>query len=353
MATRMSPNGTATGLRPIAIVAGALALMGMSDVDPGNPTPCRAATALVRVYEGSRLFEAPSARLELARGRALGCDSPRVERVLTALEGALSSLGFGHPSPPPERHALERHLPETLGVHLDPQLPGHHAPLAGIEVHVSSREVLVAVSALDELGGEAWRHELLHAMAPPPPPLQPDARRLWLTLEEAVVGHLARAPNALERGRVDSGLDEGGESGNDARLDGRSPPPSQVVPLLEWLASPAYDPHPLAARLARELERLAPSPAIESWLACLAADPESGRAPSRPGSEAFTGTFASALPVALAGVFAPFIARCPADVAASLSAAIDAGWGTAALEQRTIPAADIAHRARALPAPEK
>jgi hypothetical protein len=303
VAARSKARQAVTSPRRIAIVTGALALMGMSDVEPENPMPCSAAAASVRVYAGSRLLEAPGERLELARGRALGCDSSRVRRVLAELEGAFFS-------------GLERRLPEPLGVHLDPLLPARHAPLAGIEVHVTSRELLVATSALDALGRESWRHELLHAMASAPPPLGAAARRLWLTLEEAIVGYLARTtitdrPDADARAAPHAAQLEWGLSG-----------PNHVVPLLEWLASPAYDPHPLAAGLGRELERSAPRPALEPWLDCLSAAPEGG--PPRPLQPT---AFATALPAPLAGVFEPFVTRCPAEVGAALSAALDRAWG--------------------------
>src|SRR5688572_13448680 len=159
----------ASVLRTLALAAGALALAGASDTERDESSPCRAAAVGVRVYQGSRLFEARGERLELVRGRTLDCHDARVRRVLEPLGDAL--LDF-----PGQR------LREPLQVHLDPRLPARHAPLTGIEVHVTSREVLLASAIAGTIGPEEWRHELMHTLAATPPETGAEARRLWLTL---------------------------------------------------------------------------------------------------------------------------------------------------------------------------
>jgi hypothetical protein len=185
---------------------------------------------------------------------------------------------------------LER-LRGPLAVHVDPRLPSREAPLAGIEVHVSTRELLVRSSALEALPPEAWRHEVLHTLAPPPASDTPQVKRLWLTLEEALVTRLSEIAPGAEPHR-EPAL---------PHLDG--PRPVDAL-----LASPAYDPHPLAASLVRELRReIAPeTPAL--WLDCLAAPPAEQPA---------------ATPAA---VFRRFVERCPAPARQALGRALARWW---------------------------
>jgi hypothetical protein len=287
--------------RTIALAAGVLALAGASDTARDDSQPCRSATVGVRVYEGSRLFDAPGKRLDLVPGRGLGCGDARVRRVLDALGAAL--LEF-----PRQR------LHEPLKVHLDPRLPARHAPLAAIEVHVTSREVLVTSAALATLAPEVWRHEVLHTLAAPPPQTSAEARRLWLTLEEGVVGYLTGATE-----------DRQAPGATDRRRSAANESMTRVLPLLEWLGSPAYDPHPLAAGLTRQLTRVTPRAPLEPWLDCLAAEPAERTADSSPAGT--SGTFTAPLPDALAAVFRAFIGRCSADVQATLSTAVAGWWG--------------------------
>jgi hypothetical protein len=279
------------------LLAGALALPWAGDVAPARsvePCPLPGA-ASARVYEGSRLFIAGD-ELALVRGRALACRDPLAARVLEPLSRALR--GF----------PLER-LHAPLAVHVDPRLPSREAPLAGIEVHVSSRELLVRSAALDELPAEAWRHELLHALAPQPGVSTPEAKRLWLTLEEALVTRLVEiAPGPGEPRREPT----------PPRLDG--PRPVDAL-----LASPAYDPHPLAAGLVRELRRETSGGDAAPWLDCLGAPP-SGRSPATP-----------------AAVFRRFAERCPAPVREALGHAL-ARWWPAPEPERQIPIASLKTR---------
>lgn len=300
-----------------SLLAFGLMLLGAtSDAEPRQPTlPCRVAGVAVRGFSGSRLFEAPGDRLELLAGRPLDCSDPEMRRVLTSVEAvfqgptALPRARFGRP----------------LHVHLAPRLPPRQAPLAGIEVHVSSRELLVARSALGQLGPEVWQHELLHTIAAPLPEAADEARRLWLTLEEGLVAHVAAAcidrrgealPDDPARARA-SGPAPGGAP--------RSAAPSRhALPLGALLASPAYDPHPLAAGLAHELGRQPPAVAIENWFDCLSA-PQPAWLGDAPASE----------------VFRAFVARCSRDAARDLESAISRWWVDAAP-----PAARVANSRR-------
>ena len=274
----------------------ALALPWAGDVEPTAPVePCPLASAAsVRVYEGSRLFAAGDA-LALVRGHALGCQEPLAARVLAPLSRALR--GF----------PLER-LQAPLAVHVDPRLPSREAPLAAIEVHVSSRELLVRAAALEALAPEAWRHEVLHALAPPPTSSTPEAKRLWLTLEEALVTRLSEiAPGAEPH---------------------PEPAPLQLAgprPVDALLASPAYDPHPLAAGLARELRRELAERDAAPGLDCLGAPP-AGPSPATP-----------------AAVFRRFMERCPAPVREGLERALGRWW-PAPEPGRQIPIASMETR---------
>jgi hypothetical protein len=281
-------------LASAAIGVGALLLAVSSDVEPRTEqTPCRVAGLEAQVFAGSRLFDAPDERLELLAGRALGCDDAAVQRVLRAIGLALKSL------PAPRTAA-------PLRVHLDPRLPPRQAPLAGIEVHVSRRELLVARSMLDQLEPQAWRHELVHARASAPPEAAVELRRLWLTVEEGVVMHVASASTPFRGGPYGPAELLAAES----RWVLARPSSQRVLPVQALLASAAYDPHPLAAGLAQELGREAAAP-IDAWLDCLSARP-----PELPAD------------AALHDVFRTFAARCSHGTASELTAAIERWWGT-------------------------
>ncbi len=284
--------------------------LGLSTASDGTVTTtvgvCEVAGVSVETIEGSRLLQADRERLKLMRGRTLGCQHPRARHVQAAVAGALAAW----PLDVHDRPGFRRRLPVPMRVHVNPRLPARQAPLAGIEVHVTTREVLVSSSALDALDAEVWRHELLHVLAARPPEASPIGRRLWLTLEEGVVEYLM----GETRGRRPAATHV-------------APP---VLPALEWLASPAYDPHPLAEALAGELGRVEPHPVLDRWLSCLAAvssmpgngldadwlneDGDArGRAPRPPG--------------AFASIFGAFTSRCSPDAASHLSAAIGRWWG--------------------------
>jgi hypothetical protein len=291
-------------VRRLALGAGVLALS--SDTEPERATPCRAAASAVQIYEGSRLFDGPGERLELVRGRALACDDPRARWVLAAVERALADIPRGR-------------LHEPLRIHLEPRLPARQAPLSSIEVHVTSREILLASAALGRLGPEAWRHELFHTLAATPPPMSSAARRLWLTLEEGVVGYLTLATGGgPERDGRDAVVDSGFTS--------QTRPGARLLPLLEWLSSPAYDPHPLAAGLTRELARVGPRARLEAWLDCLSAVPNAERDPAGSGTTAAE-TSERRLPAPLTATFRLFIGRCSAPAQATFSTALAGWWG--------------------------
>jgi hypothetical protein len=298
------PARPAAVVRALALAASVLALSASSHTQPERRTPCRAAQRAVQIYAGSRLFDGAGERLELVRGPALACDDPRARRVLVAVERALGVF-------PRER------LPEPLRIHIDPRLPARQAPLSGIEVHVTSREVLLASAALGELGPDVWRHELLHTLAAAPPPMSSAARRLWLTLEEGVVGYLTLATGGATEGErrdaVDSSLTQ-------------TKPPALLLPLLEWLSSPAYDPHPLAAGLTRQLVRVGPDAPLETWLDCLSAAPDTERDRAGFGTMAAESS-ETRLPAALTATFRLFIDRCSTPAQATFSTALAGWWG--------------------------
>jgi len=303
----------------LALACAGLALGPLADVEPDQGSSCALPGASARVYEGSRLFDTRDGRLGLSRGRLLACTDPAARGVLSALEKA-TGAGIG-----------ER-LAAPLRVHLDPDLPARQAPLRGIEVHVSSREILVERAALAELPERAWRHEVLHALAATPPPLLSRAgRQLWLTLEEGVVAF-----------STDVGAGRAAEA-SAADADGGP----RLLPLIEWLESSAYDPHALAAGLARELEGTGAD--ASAFLDCLARAPawvqHRASSPSRSGAREATAESAPtglalpgaeqaalalpqlALPVELADVFAAFGARCAAGAQAHWAAALERWWG--------------------------
>lgn len=298
-------------VRPLAACAGLL-LGPVGDVEPDHGG-CVLPGASVRVFEGSRLFDAQDGRLTLARGRTLRCDHPAARDVLGAIEVALGE-GIGG--------AVRERLAAPLQVHLDPRLPARHAALHGIEVHVSSRDILVERAALTALPERAWRHELLHALAPAPPPASRAGQKLWLTLEEGLVAFLTdvEAGRAMEAPFV----------GTDAASGHAAGAEPQLLPLLEWLESPAYDPHPLAGGLARELGNLGAEAA--SFLDCLTLDParvqhgasaQTVRAPL----DASLPAALSELPAELVDVFVAFGARCSAEAQGHWAAALGRWWG--------------------------
>jgi hypothetical protein len=311
------------GRRPWLVCAG-LVLGLQADVEPDGAVGCELSSASVRVYEGSRLFDTREGRLTLMRGRTLPCEHPAARGVLTAIEAALGS-GVGR--------AIRERLAAPLHVHIDPRLPARQAALGGVEVHVSSREILVAGAALQELPERAWRHELLHALAPPPPPLSRAGRQLWSTLEEGLVAFLTDGgAGAAEMWRARP-------EATQARAADRRP---ALLPLIEWLESPAYDPHPLAAGLARELAE-AGAPA-SSFLDCLTLEPPAvqhavssaaaasgrqttaSRRSARPQVTA-AARAAPSLPDELLEVFGAFAARCPAGAQVRWATAVERWWG--------------------------
>jgi hypothetical protein len=228
----------------------------------------------VAVHTGSRLLHREGGRLELRRGSALPCSAALAQQLQAELARAASALPI-------------ELLPRPLRVHVDPRLPAREAPLAGIEVHVSSRELLVARSALPELPEQAWRHELLHVLAAAPPEASEVARRLWLTLEEGLVQY------ATERSF-------GSAAAAPAALQAPMAPPA---PPWEQLALPAYDPHELAHGWASELRHSAPPLELVDAVACASA---------RPSAPVHT----------LQQAALSFARRCPANVAPVLQEAL-------------------------------
>jgi hypothetical protein len=326
----------------LALGLGALVLSAASDAEPRpNAAPCRISGVAVQVFAGSRLFEAPDDRLELLAGRQLDCGGLPVRQLLAALEPALGTLarvgGSLQANLEPTLDTgssaaaggLERgRFRKPLRVHLDPTLPRRQAPLAGVEVHVGRRELLVARSVLDELGPEVWRHELLHMVAAPPPEGPSPARRLWLTLEEGLVAHVERASTRAGRTALSSDA-VGIEPGEPGELAASSLQARRALPAAALLADPAYDPHPLAAGLALELERGGPVVPIEAWVDCLAAGPR--ELPAR---------------AAASDVFRAFVERCSLDAASELSRAIGRWW----VEAEPPPVAPASARKAAAPA---
>lgn len=226
-----------------AMPAGCVATRRLTaGVEADAPAPAELSLVL---HVGSRLLARGGGRLELLRGAPLPCADGLVQTLQAALRDARSGL-------PPE------HLPRPLRVHVDPRLPAGEAPLSGAEVHVSSRELLVTRAALGSLPTEVWRHELLHALAAPPPPASDVARRLWLTLEEGLVQYAAQHTEQLAPAL-------GGTAAPGLPL----PPP----PVWEQLALPAYDPHELAQGWASELERTRPLLELTAAVSCLSTPP--------------------------------------------------------------------------------
>ena len=260
---------------------GVACLLVSMGVGPAQPARAPDASQQVRgvtlrVYESSQLVAADAERLELVPGRTLAPEAPAAAAVALQLRRALDSL----PPLPFER---------PLQVHLDPRLPPGQAALGGLEVHVSSRALLITRSALAAAATSAWRHELLHALAAAPPEHGPSgARHLWLALEEGLVQYLAGAPEA-------------------ERAPPELPPHAEhAVPYwAEALASPGYDPHPLAAQLAGALRDIDPRPDLLAWLPCLVAP---------PGHAAMS----------LAELPRRFAERCPAGAASRLRQALGA-----------------------------
>jgi hypothetical protein len=83
----------------------------------------------------------------------------------------------------------------------------------------------------------------------------------------------------------------------------------RALPAAALLADPAYDPHPLAAGLARELERAEPVVPLGAWMDCLAARP-----PELPAG------------ATAPDVFRAFVERCAPASARELSRAIGRWW---------------------------
>lgn len=324
-------------LGALALLCTGLVLGPVGDVEPDRAGSCVLSGGSARVHEGSRLSDTGDGRLTLTRGRTLPCDDLAARDVLAALEAALGNGTGG---------AIRQTLDERraiLRIHVDPRLPARQAPLGGIEVHVSSRELLVERAALAALPDRAWRHELLHALAPSPPPLSRAGRQLWLTLEEGLVAFLTDVGDGPAADTLPSAPLPAGADAADGRAADRRP---QLLPLLEWLESPAYDPHPLAAGLARALENTGAE--ASSLLDCLTADParvqhgasnvsssvgreaaaEAASTPRPLAHAALPVAAVSALPAELADVFAMFGARCSAGAQAPWGAALARWWGT-------------------------
>jgi hypothetical protein len=266
----------------------AACLLALAAVGPAEPAPRALMCALqlhagrhavpALVYAGSQLVAASAERLVLVPGHAVGCQEPAATAVLQPLERALPGLPGAVFTRP-------------LEVHLDPRLPPGQAPLGGIEVHVSSRAILVASTAVRALPVNAWRHELLHVLAAPAPE-HPGARHLWLALEEGLVEYLARPGEAEPYRHLPEAV---------FTAAGSAPPY-----WAEALLSPGYDPHPLAAELARALAAplAEPGPPLREWLGCLST-PALGTSRSNE----------------LSAVLQGFAERCPPRAAARLAAA--------------------------------
>jgi hypothetical protein len=163
----------------------------------------------------------------------------------------------------------------------------------GIEVHLTSREILVRRAALHELGTPAWQHELFHTMAAPIPAASTHARRLWATLEEGLVAYLTRVA-AVTRGA--------------GAVDPRAWPDPEPADW-EQLVMASYDPHPLAALLTQELVWAEPRMDMTLALDCLVATPEPPQH----------------LPDTLRDSARRFVSRCPNGAAALLGLAV-ARW---------------------------
>jgi hypothetical protein len=263
---------------------------------PASAPPGDSARQLqLAVYEHSRLYASSAGRLQLRRGSPLACVDP----LIPSLHAALLAASAGLP---------QQLLPQPLRIHIDPRLPADEAGLRGVEVHVSSRELLLERGALAALTAEAWRHELLHSLAAPPPPASEVARRLWLTLEEGLVEHAALlgAPARAAEAPMPPGL-------------------SSLPPVWEQLALPAYDPHELAHGWANELARTEPPLDLPSAVACLSA---------APGATALH---------TLQHTAQAFVQRCPPDVAPVLQRALQRwlaeewhpeGWRAFSLQAR-------------------
>ena len=147
--------------------------------------------------------------------------------------------------------------------------------------------------------GEA-KHLITQSYEPTcPPEGASPARRLWLTLEEGLVVHVERASTRAGRTALPSD-----EVAIEPSLLAR-----RALPAAALLADPAYDPHPLAAGLARELERGGRVVPVREWVDCLAARP-----PALPAR------------AAASDVFRAFAARCSLAAASGLSAAIGRWW---------------------------
>jgi hypothetical protein len=230
--------------RRALLIAPALVAVSGDDL-AREAAACKARSAQVRIYRGSKLFKSSASQLGLSRGRAVACSSDDAVVVLAALETALESI-------PSER------LRGQLHVHVDPRVPRGEAPVTSIEVHATSRELLVGSEAAPQLPRAAWTHELLHVLAPPPPVTTPGGRRLWLTLEEGLVSYLTAA--------FEPSHDDAGAAGDHYQLAGD----------WELLALPGYDPHALAAgfthALMRESPSLEASKLLGGLLDCLEAD---------------------------------------------------------------------------------
>jgi hypothetical protein len=217
------------------------ALWAVADAEvPRAHALCTARGVGVEIVSGSRLRSGAGERMDLQRGWSVECQTPRARAVLARIDEAVQLPWL-------------RRLQQPIIVHLDPQLPPGQAKIRGIEVHATSREILVATERLAELGAGVWRHELFHTLASPLPLGSRVARRVALTLEEGLVQHatrLAGNPGDVEASACSGWVDP---------------------ECAEWeqLALPAYDPHPLAAGLACELSRAEPPLDAVGSLDCL------------------------------------------------------------------------------------
>jgi hypothetical protein len=266
---------TRPAVKTMPLLAGVLLSWGCREA-----RPCDVADTVVEVRTGSELHAHPEARLRLEPGELAGCESSDVTLLLQQLQSALRAF----PIP------LER-----LRVHLDPRLPEGHARLRKIEVHVGSREVLLETKALPDLSTFVWHHELCHVVAQPPPD-KTVARRVRLTIDEALADQVAAR------------LAVAGERATDVRL----PPSADLLgsthSSLAWelLGEPRYDPHVLAPALAQELQQLGDLLDAEASLQCLGA---------RQSSAAETSSKVREVAQAV-------VDRCPADVRDAMRGAL-------------------------------
>lgn len=198
---------------------------------------CLVGTTRVEYYEDSRLLAVTASERQLDRGDLLDCSE-----VDAATRDGL-------------QRALQRFPRELslLRVHLDPALPPNDLALRVAEVHLGTRELLVDRSRLKKLGLGIWLHEFVHVVADEPPS-HLVARRVWLTVEEALADRVAET-------LVDQRL-PARAAGRDARAAASDLP-------WELLAESNYDPHWLAPELAELLSLGEFELSVEQALDCL------------------------------------------------------------------------------------